>query len=94
MRSFLAAEVFEESHVLYTIRHRPPAANWSLWEQPDSKQWIVLVDRPCRQRTFNLGFGNTSRAKFWGDSRVFAEDFSADTVSDNLHIGAFQSSLF
>ena len=23
------------------------------------------MDRPCRQRTFNLGFGDISRAKFW-----------------------------
>ena len=29
-----------------------------------------------------------------GDSQVFAEDFSADTVSDNFHIGAFRVAYF
>ena len=52
------------------------------------------MDIPGRQHTFNLGFGVFSIAKFWGDSQVFAEDFSADTVSDDLHIGALQYSLF
>ena len=51
------------------------AANWSLWEQPDSKPWIVLVDRPCRQRTFNLGFG---RAKFW-ETVKFSQRISQPT---------------
>ena len=54
------------------------AANWSLWEQPDSKQWIVLVDRPCRQRTFNLGFGDISRVKFW-ETVKFSQRISQPT---------------
>ena len=29
-----------------------------------------------------------------GDSQVFAEGFSADTVSDNFHIGAFRVAYF
>ena len=29
-----------------------------------------------------------------GDSQVFAEDFSADTVSDDFHIGAFRVACF
>ena len=29
-----------------------------------------------------------------GDSQVFAEDFSADTVSDNFQIGAFRVAYF
>ena len=67
---------------------------WSFSEQPILDSWSLLSGYTLPTTHFRPLIWSFQQSHILGNSQVFAEDFSADTVSDDLHIGAFQSSLF